>query len=320
MGPMDAILPGDGAGQSPPLPLPLPAPDRPAERFPTNLDMALIRTFVAVVNHGGVARAAERVGRSQPAASLQLKRLEEVVGTPLFRKSGRGVCLTESGDVLLGYARRLLDLNDETVTAVTMLKLSGTVRLGIAQDFADGWLTKVLARFARAHPSIVMEVKADRNAALLEGLARRQLDFALTFGGEGTAGAITLGPVEAAWIGTRDRSWRAAGCLPLVAFEAPCEFRRMAVRALEEAGMPWRLAFSSPSLSSQWSAVEAGLGVSVRTTIGLRPPLTVLDEQDGLPPLPKAALHIVLHRSDEKQSVPARKLQEILMDTIREQM
>lgn len=314
MGHIDAVLAEATVGA------PLLSSGRMPERAAVNLDVALLRSFVAVVDLGGVARAAERVGRSQPAVSLQLKRLEETVGAPLFRKNGRGVSLTESGDVLLGYARRLLDLNDETVTAVTTLNLSGTVRLGIAQDFADGWLTRVLARFARAHPSIVMEVKADRNAALLDGLARRQLDFALTFGEEGAHGALDLGPVAASWIGTRGFAWRDGGCVPLVAFEAPCEFRRLAVRALEEAGIPWRLAFSSPSLSSQWSAVEAGLGVSVRTAIGLRPPLAVLGAENGLPALSDTGLRVVLHRSGEKQSPPARKLEEILVDTIREQM
>ncbi len=285
-----------------------------------NLDMALLRTFVAVVDLGGVARAAQRVGRSQPAVSLQLRRLEETTGAPLFQKNGRGLALTEGGDVLLAYARRLLELNDETVTAVTTLRLAGSVRLGISQDFADGWLTKILARFARAHPSIVIEVKADRNAVLLDALARQQLDFALTFGDKNARGAIDLGRVPMVWIGSSDRSWQGADRIPLVLFEPPCEFRRVAVQTLEAKRMPWRLAFSSPSLSSQWSAVEAGLGVSVRTPIGLRSPLTILGDQDGLPPLSSGNLRLLLHHAEGKQSTAARKLQDILIATIREKL
>ncbi|HKU94196.1 MAG TPA: LysR substrate-binding domain-containing protein [Vineibacter sp.] len=285
-----------------------------------NLDVALLRTFVAVVDLGGVARAAQRVGRSQPAVSLQLRRLEDVTGAPLFQKNGRGLALTDGGDVLLSYARRLLELNDETVTAVTTLRLAGSVRLGISQDFADGWLTKILARFGRAHPSIVIEVKADRNAVLLDALARQKLDFALTFGEKNTRGAIDLGRVPMVWIGTNERSWQSADRVPLVVFEPPCEFRRVAVQALEAKGVPWRLAFSSPSLSSQWSAVEAGLGVTMRTPIGLRSPLIVLGDQDGLPPLPSGTLRLLLHHAEGKQSAAARKLQEILITTIREKL
>jgi DNA-binding transcriptional LysR family regulator len=285
-----------------------------------NIDIALLRTFVAVVDLGGVARAAERVGRSQPATSLQLKRLEDIAGAALFRKNGRGLSLTEAGDILLSYARRLLELNDETVTAVTTLRLSGSIRLGISQDFAEGWLTQVLARFARAHPSIVMEVKADRNAVLLGSLARQQLDFALAFGEQNSRGAIDLGRVPMVWIGPKDRSWRNVEPIPLVVFEPPCGFRRAALEALETAGVPWRLAFSSPSLSSQWSAVEAGLGVSVRTPIGLRPSLVALGDGDGLPPLPSTNLRLLMHRPEGKQEPPTRKLQEILIATVRERL
>jgi len=284
-----------------------------------NLDIALLRTFVAVIELGGVARAAQQVGRSQPAVSLQLKRLEDVFGAALFQKNGRGLVLTESGDVLLGYARRLLDLNDETVTAVTALPLSGSIRLGISQDFAEGWLTKVLARFARAHPSVIVEVKADRNAVLFELLARQQLDFALTFGEGHSGGAIELGRVPLVWIGSRDVPLQDGERIPLVMFEPPCEFRRVGIEALETAGVPWRLAFSSPSLTSQWSAVEAGLGISIRTPIGLRPSLMILEEREGLPSLPSINL-LLMHRPGGKQEAPVRKLQEILIATIREKL
>jgi DNA-binding transcriptional LysR family regulator len=296
-----------------------------AKRFvvnaPTcNLDVALLRTFVATVDLGSVARAAERVGRSQPAASLQLKRLEEITGAPIFRKNGRGLALTESGDVLLGYARRLLELNDETVSAVTTMRLSGTVRLGVMQDFSDDWLTKVLVRFTRAHPTVVVEVKSDRSAVLNDAIARKQLDFIVTFGVGETPGAIELGRIPMNWIGAKDMLWRESPSVPLVLFDPPCEFRQVAVAALENAGTPWRLAFSSPSLSSQWSAVEAGLGVTLRTPIGLRPQLRTLGKVDGLPALPRSDLRVVLRSSQKRRDPSMLRLQEILVETIREKM
>ncbi len=118
-----------------------------------NLDIETLRTLVAAMDLGSFARAAESVGRSQPAVSLQMKRLEQQVGHPILRKQGRGLALTETGDVVLAYARRILDLNDEALTAVKGTGvIAGTVRLGLPQDLAESWLPAVLARFARAHP------------------------------------------------------------------------------------------------------------------------------------------------------------------------
>jgi DNA-binding transcriptional LysR family regulator len=210
----------------------------------------------------------------------------------------------------------LLELNDETVTATTALKLSGFIRLGIAQDFAEAPLTKVLARFARAHPAVMIEVKADRNAVLSDLLLRRQLDLALMFGEEADANSIDLGTVPMVWIGARDVPQAYDNELALVVFEPPCGFRQAAINALDNARIRWRLAFSSPSLSSQRAAVEAGIGVSVRTPIGLRDPLTVLGTNSGLPPL--GTISLKLHRSLENDSAPLRKFRDILIESVSE--
>jgi len=285
----------------------------------SNLDLALLRTFVAVVDKGGIARAADFIGRSQPATSLQLKRLEDTTGSPLLRKSGRGVTLTENGEILLGYARRLLELNDETVSALTQSRLSGPVRLGISQDFGEGWLTGVLARFARMFPSVTLEIKASRNGNLFDAISKRRLDLALMFG-EKKAGAIDLGTVPMVWIGPHAGVQSAAGKTPLVAFEPPCEFRRVAIEVLDNAKMPWRIAFSSSNLSSQWSAVEAGLGIALRTPIGIRSGLVILGEKSGLPTLPQSTLRVLLHSADGGLSAPALKLREIVNQTVRERL
>ncbi len=120
----------------------------------TNLDMDVLRTFVAGVDLGSFAKAAGRLGRSPSAISLQLRKLEEQTGCALFRKEGRGLVLTENGEMLVGYARRLLDLNDQALAAVRNPGVAGSVRLGLPQDFAETWLPKVLARFARLHPNV----------------------------------------------------------------------------------------------------------------------------------------------------------------------
>lgn len=280
-----------------------------------NLDTALLRTFVTVVEMGSLARAADLVARSQPAVSLQLKRLEEALGQSLFCKTGRKLGLTEAGALALTYARKLLDINDETVTAVSSLGVSGSIRLGIPQDFAEGFLTEVLARFARSRPSVVIEVRADRNAVLIDQLQRRRLDLALIFGESGQRSAL-LAQVPMVWLGsTRQVATAGTDQVPLVVFEPPCIFRQAAVDALQETGKRWRVSFSSPSLSSQWAAVEAGLGYCVRTPIGLRGPLRVLGRRDGFPPLKPIGLY--LHAGTDKPDEAVRLLHTILTDTIR---
>lgn len=281
-----------------------------------NLDTNLLRAFVAVVEMGSVARAADAVARSQPAVSLQLKRLEDQMGQELFRKSGRQLELTEAGLLLLRYAQRMLAMNDETVAAVSGLGLSGSIRLGIPQDFAESFLTTVLARFARAHPQVVVEVHADRNAVLLTQLSRKLVDIALTFGDAEGKNVSVLGKVPVVWIGGDYALELAGGPVPLVVFESPCVFRQAAVEALEAAGKPWRVAFSSPSLASQWAAVEAGLGVGVRTPIGLKGALRTLKRKDGFPPM--RPIDVCLHLQSAQPTAPVSVLRSILVDTIRD--
>lgn len=278
------------------------------------LDLALLRTFVAIAEGGSMAEAAQRIARSQPAVSLQMKKLEETVGAPLLRRNGRRLAVTETGATLLTYAKSLLDLNDEAMSALPAAGLSGSVRLGIAQDFAEGCLTSVLARFARAHPAVVVEVSVDRNAGLMDRLARRQLDLVLSFGAESSGHCELLGEVPMVWIGLPGNRADADRRLPLVVFELPCLFRQSGAAALDAAGIGWRVAFSSPSLSSHWSAVAAGLGLTVRTPLGLKPPLRILGAREGLPPLP--AIAVSVHTAEKQPDGAVRTLQAIATEAL----
>jgi len=276
----------------------------------TNLDMDVLRTLATAIELGGFARAAARLGRSQSAVSLQMRKLEEQLGVALLRKQGRGLALTEAGDVVLGYARRILALNDEAVAAVGGLDLAGTVRLGLPQDFAEAWLPAALGRFARAHPQVRIEARVDRNGVLLEDLAGGRLDLALAWGEEHGPGAEVLARLPIRWIGRADLVFAEDAPLPLIAFQPPCAFRAAAIAALDRAGRPWRLSFTSPSLAGLWAAAEAGLGVTMRTRIGLPASLAPLDR---LPPLPEIAL--TLHQAPGH--APAiERLRQILVQTL----
>ena len=133
-------------------------------------DLDVLRTFVTGVDMGSFAKAADRLGRSTSAVSAQLKKLEDQLGTPVLRKEGRGMVTTSAGESLLGYARRLLELNDEAASAVRGADLAGSVRLGMAQDFGEHVLTEVLGSFARVHPRVRIEARVARNLELMDEL------------------------------------------------------------------------------------------------------------------------------------------------------
>ena len=287
----------------------------------TNLDMDVLRSFVAGTELGSFAQGAARVGRSQSAVSAQLKKLGEQVGRPLLRKQGRGRALTEAGETMLGYARRLLELNDEAVAAVRGADLEGWVRLGLPQDFAEMWLPDILGSFARQHPGVRVEVRAERNSELLGRIETGTMDLALAWGEPESAHAERVSELPIKWIGParRELTWQPGAPLPLVAFEAPCRFRAAGVAALDQAGIPWRLAFSSPSLAGLWAAVAAGFGVSMRTPAGLPGSVRVLDPLEaGLPVLPRIALS--LHAADAEQTRAVALLAFILRQTIAESL
>lgn len=286
------------------------------------LDLDILHTFVTGVDLGSFAQAADRLGRSTSAVSAQLKKLESQIGAPVLRKQGRGLVLTPRGEILLGYARRLLDLHDEAAGALGQPELAGVVRLGLQEDFGEQLLTTSLGRFARAHPQVRVEARIARNGELLRGIAQGQLDLALAWD-------IPHGPTPApspshqflrnlplCWVGPQGAlPWRPeAGPLPLVAFDAPCLMRDMAIRALDQGGIPWRLAFVSPSLAGIWAAVQAGLGIALRTPMGLPPSLRPLGPEDGLPPLPDIAL--LLHRGDTHPAPAVARLEALLREDL----
>jgi DNA-binding transcriptional LysR family regulator len=285
-----------------------------------NLNMDVLRTFVIGLELGSFSKAAQRLGRSQSAISTQLRRLEEQAGKPLFKKSGRGLALTSAGENLLSYAKRILELNDEAIDGLKDAEVEGWVRLGIPQDFAEGWLTGVLGQFARSHPKVRVEVRAEQNVAIIDRLVQGELDLALTWGADDKVRAEALVDLPMVWIGRAD--WAGpkrlgSEPLPLIAFEPPCVFRSAGIAALDQAGLGWRLSFTSPSLAGLWAATEAGLGVTLRTTIALPRSLTVLKPANsGLPALPKVQL--TLCRKKRGGAAVVNRLAEILRETIAE--
>jgi DNA-binding transcriptional LysR family regulator len=286
-----------------------------------NFDLDVMRTFATGIELGSFARAADRLGRSTSAVSAQLKKLEEQAGTPLLRKEGRGLALTAAGETMLAYARRLLDLNDEAVAAIHEVEIEGWVRLGLQEDFAETFLPTVLGRFARAHPKIRIEARVARNSELIERVIAGRLDLALAWG-DGSAGpyAERLAEIPMRWIASANQEpiWRLSDGepMPLAALEAPCVVRNLATKALDKAGVAWRLAFETPSLGGLWAATAAGLGLTARTEIGLPTSVRALQlGEKGLPPLP--ALSLSLHRAEASPGPAAARLGAIIIEEVR---
>jgi DNA-binding transcriptional LysR family regulator len=277
----------------------------------TNLDTDTLRSFVAGIDLASFGRAATKLGRSPSAISLQMRKLEEQVGRPLFLKKGRGLALTDAGEMLLGYARRILDMNDAALVALRAEPIVGEVRLGLPQDFAETSLPSSLARFSGLHPGVRVSARVERNDVLRSAFEAGELDLALLWN-SASPGAERMAELPMAWIGPRAGFLRDPGHpLPLVAFDAPCLFRRAAVEALDGAGIPWRLSFTSPSLSGLWAAVAAGLGVTARTPHGVPQALAPTRRTAGLPSLPNLSLAL-LHAS------PRSLASEHLASTLRE--
>jgi DNA-binding transcriptional LysR family regulator len=267
--------------------------------LPPGIDPDLLRAFVLIAEGGSVTRAASRVGRTQSAVSMQMRRLEELLGQPLLLRHGRGLATTPHGAWLLERAKRLLAMHDEIVTNFRAPEMSGRVHLGTPDDYAMTWLPAILARFAETHPAVEVEVTCAPSLELLRRLREGELDLTLFSSGNQSPDT----PYELLWRG--QLHWIVAGGhaphrrapVPLAMAHHGCIWRDAATRALDEAGIGWRAAYTSASQTGTHAVVMAGLAVAVDTGTALPPGLRLLGPEDGLPPLPEFG--IALTRATE---------------------
>jgi DNA-binding transcriptional LysR family regulator len=279
-----------------------------------NLDLDTLRTLIVANDLGGYRRAAKRLGRTPSAISLQMKRLQEDVGATLFRKDGRGTALTEAGEIALRYGRRMLDLNDELLDTVRGASLAGSVRLGFSQDFAETVLPTVLSQFTKLYPLVLMEVRIEGNAALVEAVQKGELDMALAVGQEDRPTAQRLGELELVWIAGHDFTARSGQPLPLVLLGPQCAFRKKAIEKLDEASIPWRIAAVSPSLAGLWASAIGGLGITARTSLGLPTSLASDRMLLNLPTL--GSFPVTLHTHRKAKSAGVERLGAIISDVL----
>ena len=259
----------------------------------TNLPTDLLRTFITAIDLGGYTRAAEVLGRSQPAITLQMQRLEALLGNKLIIQSGREMKLTGDGKALAVIARQMLRLNDVAVGQFERVRVHDALRVGLPIDYAVARLQQALTEFARDSQDVRLEIHCDLSRTLLERLHRDEIDVAVAlFPGADQQYLVQQWQELPIWVAQEDRELSSDEPVPLVTHPEGCEYRNRMTTALTATRRDWRIAYSSPGIGGLQQAVLDGLGASALTTPTLLDGMRTLSAAEGFPQL--APLHIGL--------------------------
>ncbi|TYC80035.1 LysR family transcriptional regulator [Stappia sp. BW2] len=275
------------------------------------LDHALLRTFLACVDAMSFSRAATRVHKSPATVSMQIQRLEDRIGKPLFMRDTRNLALTRTGEELEGYARRILRLHDEAVEAFRQPEMEGAVTIGAPDDYIAAMLPDVLRRFASLFPRVELNVVCAQSTALLPQVDDGQIDLAIVTRTGGTEGRL-IRREPMVWISSRDGQALERDPLPVALYEAGSQARAVTLEALGRSGLRYRSAYSSFSHSALVTLVEAGLAVAAVVQMAVPPTVERVDHDRGLPPL--EPLDIILVRSKGAQSSACEALATALLE------
>ncbi len=278
------------------------------------MDVDHLRTFIAIAETGSFTRAAELVHKTQSAVSMQMKRLEERIGRPIFSRDGRASKLTEDGQRLLDFARRIVKLNVEALAAFSDGELTGRVRLGVPDDYADRYLPEIMARFSRAYPSVELTVICEPSIDLAERIQLDELDLAIVTDTETTRATETFRQERLLWVTSGRHPTHTEEPLPLALGRPTCRWRHTALECLNKIGRPYRILYASGNAGAISAAVMAGLAVSVFPESGLRPGMRVLTPGDGFPEL--SVCRIGLLRSPHDGSALTEALAEHIISSL----
>lgn len=260
--------------------------------MPFHLDSILLKSFVAIADTGSFSKAAAIVGRTQSALSLQIKKLEESLGCKLFDRGARKATLTEQGEVFSSYARRITALQLEVYSRLKEPEAEGEIRFGTPEDFATHYLPDVLALFRKQHPRIQLNVDCDLTLNLLDGFQQEKYDLILVKRDpQRVRGGTRVWREPLVWAGVT--GWQSQKPLSLVLSPQPCIYRSRALAALDRAKIPWRVAYTSPSLAGTLAAVKAGLGVTVLPQNMLPTGVHPIRNESKLPELADAEIALI---------------------------
>ncbi len=279
-----------------------------------NLPMDVLRSFVTVAELGTVTRAGDVLGRSQPAISLQLKRLDQILECNLYKRDGTRLVLTADGKRFSDYARRILALNDEAVADLTQSGVTGRIRFGIPGEFAPTLLPQILGRFSKTYPGVSLEINCDLSKNLLDSrIDTYDLILALDNPGRGLS-RRAVREDDLVWVSGSMVSHTPTGALPLVVAKEPCIYRARVLAKLDAAGIPWEIVYTSSDLTGITAALKEGLGVTAMTRQTVPEPLQILANSRQLPKLGKVGLHLLYDRKSRNEAL--QKLAEHVRDSL----
>lgn len=268
-----------------------------------NLPIDCLRSFVTVSDVRGFTQAGQILGRTQPAVSLQIKRLEELIGAPVFVRGGSRLEVTSTGARLLEYAKQILALNDEVLAELSTPVISGRVRFGIPSEFATILLPRVLGRFAHSYPAVTLEIHCDLSRNLLaEQGSPYDLVLAL-YDDIDTSNPAYIGSDELVWVTSASHDTHRQPTLPLIVAPTPCLYRARAIRALKDVGRSWRISYTNTDISGIQTAIEEGLGVTVLAQKTVPDTLRILPFSDRFPRLGKVGIYLVQKERGAMESV-----------------
>lgn len=269
------------------------------------LDTDQLRTLVAIAETGSFTRAACEVHKTQSAVSMQMKRLEESVGRPLFSKNGRINQLTPDGEHLLEYARRIVTLNNEAFAVLTEPELEGHVRIGTPDDYAQRFLPTIFAAFARTHPLVEIEIMCEGSSNLFQRTQSGDVDLAIVTYGDGKSQGEVLRRERLLWVASPRHRVERRDVIPLALGPTTCSWRSAAVKALDGMKRPHRILYSSPSATALSAAVSSGLALSVFPESAIRPNMRLLGPSEGFPELPDCEIALLRAPNASSSSIDA---------------
>ena len=265
--------------------------------------MDVLRSFVTVAELGTVTRTGDVLGRSQPAISLQLKRLDEMLESSLFKRDGTRLALTADGKRLYDYARRILAINDEAVADITQTGVTGRIRFGIPSEFAPTLLPQILGRFSKAYPGISLEINCDLSKNLLsENRDAYDLILALEKPSRARRKAAVI-EEDIVWVGASKSYSKSGDILPLVVAREPCIYRERMLDQLQSAGIPWEIVYTSSDLTGIVAALKEELGITAMTRQTVPDALEVLSSSKDLPVLGKVGINLIYDRKSSDEAL-----------------
>ena len=263
-----------------------------------NIPTDLLRAFVTIIDLRGFTRAGEQLGRTQPAISLQMKRLQEMLDVSLFEKDSGGAKLTEIGETVAGYARQILALNDAMLLRLSNRDAGGKLRVGIPNDYADHFLPKLMSGFTADQTGMSFEVVCGLSHELLKGLRENAYDIVVAMTPDGPAeGAFMTWRERLTWVGAGGDTTPPTEPLRIVCYQEGCLYRRNMLTSLQRDGRAFSIVYVSPSLAGIEAAVSTGFGITVLSERIVPPKLAPLSREARLPQLADVVVGIYLNET-----------------------